>query len=507
MKQVRVRVDEFNGLLTRIEQSRIRLRWKMYLRGAGYSLTTAIGFFFVLELLNRFVWRLPLSRSETFAIAAALFCLGLIWAIIFTHYRQPSLLETAGRVERKLDLDERLSTILELKGKEKGNNESLLYQALLEDVRGFGTSIKPKELVMVTPTWGDWSVLTLLSAATCIFFLFVLSPPFVPEVTRDTEPSSAIQSENIRTIAEFISRDAEITNDPYLRALAEGFESLSERVDNLALNSESVEDELGRLLDHVDRAYGDDHTSTSNLADVMPLLREMLRVPTKTDALTIASGTDVSRGEEAVLSESADMGEEPPRSLNELLAQLETGRHTQQRESGVADPLSEPPLDSGPETNNQLPTGEASGFYGEVNPLTQATIDRERVLFEQFRVEGQRAGEAIGLADEAGSSTRAGEGSQPLFLEDGAELPPEWEAAEAEDIELPFNEDASRRIRVDAPPDEQFTDIFESDVAQGEWRRAGEVPVDAALLGLSKRDVASRYFLSLNQAKVDASNP
>jgi hypothetical protein len=97
--------------------------------------------------------------------------------------------------------------------------------------------------------------------------------------------------------------------------------------------------------------------------------------------------------------------------------------------------------------------------------------------------------------------------SQPLFDEDGNELSPEWAGA-AEEFELPFDQESSRRIRVEMAPEAQFTAVSGTPGIDGAgWRRLGESPISDDFLGVANRQIASRYFLSIHREPETEAGP
>jgi hypothetical protein len=290
----------------------------------------------------------------------------------------------------------------------------------------------------------------------------------------------------VRRAATLVAQDAEQQNDTYLRALAQALERFGSDIEHEHLSAEAVERELARLVDHLMQAYGLEERVGAGIELAAILSPEEGGLA---ENETVPSGS--LPNDDHALIETRDMGgidtAHATTDLHSILEDLVT--HLEADNEGQQQPVAS----VGEAVQVQMQTFG----YDQIDPELRARIEREREIMARLRPEVPMGGDMGGAGE--GASVEAGVGSQPLFDEDGQPLAA-WEASNGDDVDLPFDPDASRRIRVEAAPQEELTDVEAVAIGGGGWRRHDEVAVARGFVAVGSRAVASRYFMSAYEA-------
>lgn len=518
MRSSRSEFPAIGELIERLERGRAHYWRRLYLHGLLWSFVAATSTYVGLALLRYFVGALVLTSSVLFLAAVAILILGFVLTVVHAHRATPTVAGMARLADQRFGLEERLSTTLEISQQVPSERlRVILRYALLNDTKHLANCIDPRQLVDVRypQALRPFLALSVFSLITVLFLPQLSLEQVAPRGDVNNlaliEDGSRETKANIRRAAQLIAQDAEERNDPYLRAVAQGLEALGLQLESETVVPEDAERELNRLLSRLNRVYGSEPEGAmardapfmigkglagSNL-DPSGAVKgnvESQRAPEKTEL-----GANTAPGQQETVVPSGEQ-----LTLENLLERLEANIKGKLKESDI-NPLAN--VDKLPQREYMPPSSEGKSSSDEADPAIQARVEQVREYMELQAQERAAIGELIGAADEAGSSSQAGEGSQPLGTDVGGGAEFSQLEISGEDIKLPFDENARRRIKVDAPPDEQFSNILGSEVARGAWQRdSTEVLVSTESIGFAARNVASRYFLTINQADEDA-NP
>jgi hypothetical protein len=82
------------------------------------------------------------------------------------------------------------------------------------------------------------------------------------------------------------------------------------------------------------------------------------------------------------------------------------------------------------------------------------------------------------------------------------------DVASSRDFELPTEGGSRRRLPDEIVPQTRFTEVPESALPRGNWQQARQDQATSGYLGVSFREIASRYFLArIRRAEVEAESP
>lgn len=477
-------------LLKRLERSRARARSLLLLRSALWSALVACGSYLVLHLvalLWPFLWRLLPAWGWAVLIFAAALTISSVWALL----RTPGLLELARRADRDFGLQERVSTALELaRAPASAGAEGEMAAALLADAARHAPAIEPQRLVPLRfPRVGWW----LVGLASVLVALDVVGPQLFPGSPIESEVASPLNAAersaavaDLRRTADLLGGEAEERKDPYLGALAQAFDDLGQRVASGALDRAATERELGRLLDHVERAY-EGELSPFGRAASEPKSPEA-GVPTPPPGTAAqAQGSPAAR--EPSSPRSAESGtdsstERDPSSLSDLLGELGRVEASLQRAG----------------SKREANAGRITAVdYAEFGPyITPESLERLKREREEREAQQARAGQPVGAAQEAdrGPGDLAGEGVQPLAGESAVPEALGTAATRREQVRLPDSPArAGERVRLERAPDVQFSEVAKGERPSGAaWRARREAEVRREQLGPRERTLASCYF-------------
>ena len=484
--------NAIDDLIRCLEATKLRIVLGRSVRGALWVCGASVGAFSVVALIRRVLPDL-FHEVAPIVVAMATLVAGLVFCIVNTWRTAPTITRLARSMEEHYRLDERLSTVVEQTLGTRPNRLQVVHKALLRDATRKVGAIRPGDVVRLN--WAQPA--SFLATAVIVAFGLQMFIPTLPRTLDSVaDQNGMIQerrasiAEDLRRAATLVSRDAEETADKHLEAISLALERLASEVERKNIADQAIDDEVSRLAGHVAHAY-DRHGEQRQMSfdgDLEALLTHRLGSDVGGDALTRDGSTDHDE-----LTFGAAKQEAHPDHLADLGIEFQDvvmpSELPQPGKAGERDQSTSLGSEAGPVVR---------GFgYDEIDPQLQARMERERQIVARLRPETPMGGDIGGAGD--GASVEPGAGSQPLFDEDGNEIFPEWGAAAGEDLELPSDEESSRRIRVDLPPDAEFTEVAAQAVEGGGWRREATTPVGAETLGLVNRDAVGKYFLSLNE--------
>jgi hypothetical protein len=117
-----------------------------------------------------------------------------------------------------------------------------------------------------------------------------------------------------------------------------------------------------------------------------------------------------------------------------------------------------------------------------------------------------------GIADvesesDAGGPMEGVGGGATLAVAERMEIP---DVSSSRDFELPTEGGSRRRLPDEIVPRTRFTEVTEAPLPRGDWRQTTQEQLSSGYLGVSYRDVASRYFLSrirMAEAEAESAEP
>lgn len=493
-------------MVERLRRSRARFRRSLLLAGTVRSATAAMALFVGLEGYRRLALATgarPHLEADDVLLLAFAALLAFLSVAAFRAWRMtPTLLGMAQLGDARFGLQERVTTAYEtlLRGA-----ETPVQEALLADAASHSRVIEPAVLVPISAPRPVWPSVALLGAVVALLLLpqpaefapadRTASTPAEegsqPELGEKTEETGA----KVRRVAELVGRDAEARRNPYLQAVARSFDDLGRRIEAGELGQDEIDDEVGRLLQHLEQALGGDGSAasagllgSSDAGGGIPPSGEDGPAGGAGEPGSEAAGADAVGEQESSdgeRSDSRDGAQDTPADLDELLNRLQARLEPRQPEA--------PPTPRSRSGEDDA----AGGFYTDVNPDLIAEIEERQNRLAQQRAENRAGGEPVGAAEESneGPGDLAGEGAQPLG--NGTDDQPEAASERFDPLELPERRQADgRRIRIEIPADAEFTEVDAlPEAGSGGWRRSREGTSAGTLLGMIDRDVVSRYFI------------
>ena len=346
----------------------------------------------------------PLSRDVIAAgIAAGLVAAAM--AIVISWHRAPNLIDVARWLDRDADLDERLSTALEVEGTPAA--ASLVVRAAIEDANAH---VGRARIASAVPwRWPRWSVALSVGLLAGVAVVIATPRPSTAQpasVAMSVDnATAAVLLERTRTTVDRIARvladDPASAEDAYVRAVADAFNDLSERIRGGELDEQGAQRELDQLLAHLLRAVEereDDAIATlvTNYLDSGQAHDDGAR---PLDATNEASAV---QGDAPASERRTERGTAAP-SLEQMLADLE--RALAEAEQVAAD---RPP----PAVAND----DASDFFYAAD-LSQLDQRRPSGLVQ----DGEAAGTPVGAAEL--SDDRAGDAAGDGLQGEGPDAP------------------------------------------------------------------------------------
>lgn len=506
---------EMVELIDRLQRGRSRYRLNLLLGAALRSLAVALAVFTVAELFRYLLpgqaRALELDGQVSYWLAAAGLSVSLLIGLFLAWLRTPSLEQVAQLADARFALLQRMTTAYET---HRRGPLTPVEKALIRDAAARTGEVDPASMVPLSFPRPLWPVVVALGA----FLLVQVLPEraavtagadgrttnTVIDSTSDERPVDAATAGQVRRIAELVGRDAEVRRDPYLEAVARSFDDLGRRLEAGEFSRSELEQEVGRLLQHLDRALGTDESSS--LAELLASEglgrsgasgeQEANAAREPGDEFQPRGAGDPETGEPNEGTSSADGGDnEMPPELEELLNRLEASLDTS--DSGGQAPSRQA---QGPDED------QSGGFYTDVDPELMARLEERQDRLAMQRAENRAGGQPVGAAQESneGAGDLAGEGTQPLDGETQPGLDPA--ADQFEPVELPGGRLADgRRIRIEMQPETELSAMNDvPDADPTDWRRSREGRASGTLLGMMDRGVVSRYFIPPEENRKNA---
>lgn len=465
----------------------LQLRW--WLRGllravAGSLLAVCASYGLVLSGAVAGVSTANIGADARMELVALVFLLSLASWVGFAVIVAPSRIELARRLDRYEGGRERLSTAVEVGSVPK----SAVERALLRDSSACARSIVAGRAFHVPLRGASFVTLATLSVTLAMHLSFdtVVSaghetPDEVVESARDwlSDLPDDPQPGALREVAEAVSSDADARSDPHLRAVAQALEGLADSIESGEAPSDDVRGQLGRIMEHAEHVYG------SQIQDVAePLLAAARGIEGGIPPSEGANRQDEFSPDQATSSGGVGQSESAGVDTRDEDSADELGQRFATRQSDEVHPefaVPEPPgsLQEGSVEQFEIPdqylAPAGAGAEGDASLTADASV----------------GGAEGGSAD--GASERAGAGGHELRSDANAGSLA-WDPPEGDELRIDTGESGARRIRLDAAPGEDITNVSAARLAIGDWTRAGEASVTTESVGRDVRSVVSRYF-------------
>lgn len=485
-----VKADNGSTTLDRLERSRARLDRKRALRGAAWAALGAVLVFGLLRILAR-LGILPGpadSLSSSLVLALGVLLTGVAGVLGYIHRRRATLATAARMADVRFDLDERLSTALECGLGTGASSDQPVVRALLADAAARSASVDPVTLVPLAVPRPAWYALALALAFAALEM--VPAGPGLPTAAAPPSPPALAPSSAPRIVetAALLREEAVRQSDEYLWVVAEAMDKLAGELAAERIGGEEAARELSRLLDHADRAT---QTAAASAESVESSGSDPSRQPALPEPegspVPPPAGQDRARGEppaveEVEEEETTSPSDELQTALEDLRSELNNPPPSGERAETVAssDSTDAPPE---PESDSQPP-----------EPSSQDTIALDQLASMRLSQRGQGAPE-----DEL-ANPGDGAGSSPFTT--GTPETGEMPDAATMELELPSDPETGgprRRVSDQITPETRLTNVAETALREGTWRKVQEAHVSSEPLGITHREVASRYFLHLVQ--------
>jgi hypothetical protein len=481
-----VKADTGSTTLDRLETSRARLDRKRALRGSAWAALGAVLVFGLLRIAERLGIPFALADSIVSSLALSLGVLlaGVAGVLAHIHRRQATLATAARMADLRFDLDERLGTALECGLATGASSDQPVVRALLADAAARSAGVDPVALVPLRVPRPAWHALALALAFAALEM--VPGGPGLPTTSTAASPPALAPSSAPRILetAALLREEAARQSDEYLWVVAEAMEKLAGELVAERMTGEEAAGELSRLLDHADRATqtaaatAESAESTGSDPSQQPA-----RPESEGEPVPPPGGEERAQNEPSAVeaAETTSPSEELQTALQDLRSELSNPPPDRERAERLATSTDAPPE---PEVDTQAP-----------QPGSQDSIAPGQLASMRLgpRGEGARENELASPQDGAGSSPfRTG-------TPEIGEIP---NTPPTQDFELPSNPEAGgarRRVSDEITPETRLTTVAETALREGTWRKVQEAHVSSEPLGITYREVATRYFLYLAQ--------
>jgi hypothetical protein len=496
-------------LLDRLSAARRRLGLRDGLRGAAWPALAAAVVTASLKLaaLTRGVSPIALGLpGDEWRWAGGVLAVGLLVTALWWWRSRPDLLEMARRADRYFDLDERLSTAVELGSRgADGDQVSPVTAALYRDAAAHAARVDPRRLV---PIGIPRPAIALALVAIGVLALELTSPdgrpgpaPGASILATVADGDAASAAELILDIAALVREQAERESNDYLRVVATSLERLAAEVIEQGSGGQAVADELARLLAHAEAAASSLSESDADADGFSPTLasiEEFLDAQAEAVVRADASTRESSDSEASSSSERSMAGAMMARarsmleSLRAALAGDAPDSEPLAGELAAADSSSSAAADASEDEESEDPSMSAMVATGD-RPLANVDIGGGMVDVESD--------------SEAGGPMQGVGGGASLAAAERMEIP---DVSSSRDFELPTEGGSRRRLPDEIVPQTRFTEVTESPLPRGDWQQTTQENLSSGYLGVSYRDVVSRYFLSrirLAEAEAESAEP
>lgn len=402
----------------------------------------------------------------------------------------PTVLDLARSADERFELQERLSTALEVTAQGDDMTPSRLRSLLLSDAARVAPRVEPASLVQVPLGRPVLWLVVALAAALAVQLVPVrtghATTLMAPGSVRAPASAASVPTvTDVQRAAALVAQDAFVRNDPQLQALAQSLQDLGARMASGQIQSGEVASEVVKLRLQLEAAYGQAQPQVGprvspSQATTPPGSRAGL--PNAAGAASKATGP---QGTAATVRQQNQASS----SLSDLVKQLEAGAPNQTHSKAPgAGSLSR--MGSTPGQGLSAP-----GVYARQNPAQNALFKQANALLERT---GNPGGQPVGAAHQStiGPGDAAGKGTQPLAK--GVAGPTATAPAKGAKVDLPSTTIAGgQRIQLDAAPATKRTQV--TDVAPGAAAK-GAPPSETALptgpiVDPAERDAVARFFL------------
>lgn len=480
-------------LVRGLQRARIGIRDRLLLRDLCVVAAVLAGVVGIWRLTGAFlpevrIWStFPAWTGGVLGVAVVVLAVGLRMR---AGLIAPTVLDLARRADERFELQERLSTALEVTAQGDGTMPSRLRSLLLSDAARVARVVEPASLVQVPLGRPALWLVVALAAALAVQLVPVRTDraPTVVAAATGRAPAGATSVPTVTDVqraAALVAQDAFVRNDPQLQALAQSLQDLGARMASGRIQSGEVVSEVAKLRLQLEAAYGQAQPHAGqqvspNQAAGPPGSKAGLQ-----NAASAASKATGPQGPAATVQQQSQASS----SLSDLVKQLEAGapNQTHSKAPGAGS------LSRMGSTPGQGPT--APGVYARQNPAQNALFKQANALLERS---GNPGGQPVGAAHRStmGPGDAAGKGTQPLVK--GVASPSATAAATGAKVDLPSTTIAGgQRIQVDAAPIAKRTQV--TDVAPGA-AVAGAPPSETArptgpIVDPAERFAVARYFL------------
>jgi hypothetical protein len=475
-------------IVVRLRASRVRLIAGRVFQTVVWAVLIGLFVRALLDLL-RHVDVSPMADGASMYVALTVFAVVLMAGTIHVWRTSPDLLHVAAMADRQHGLQERLSTAIEVQ--ESGGARSAVAAALLADVSARAATLRSTAMVTRSrPRQGAYLGATVAAILVLHGLPLVIAPAVVPtsaERSLSAEARSKTAANLLRASA-LVRRDAERRNDLGLRSLADDLEKLQHDIELGRLDDEEMVVELQRIIGGLARAYDMRHVQSDatamtpvNLAGGGSSAMEERSEGNAPEPRLSASTPDFDDLHDSDIEQAFRIA---TTAIDDVVSMLETALSDDHQASPAVR-----------DVDSVVGIGSDVRFfdYDEVDPELQARLEESRRILASLRPDVPLGGEMGGAGD--GASVQPGAGSQPL-LGDENEGFLDWDSTSSENVELPFDEQSTRRIRIEAPPEEQVTTVDAAARSGGSWRRSEERAIPRGFIGPDRRAAVRSYFLT-----------
>ncbi|MBX7255593.1 MAG: hypothetical protein K1Y02_04450 [Candidatus Hydrogenedentes bacterium] len=222
------------------------LRFRLTVRLWLSSTSTALLIAFSLACIWMTVTKLFPMLGDSLPVGGSLTALGVLWAVVYTYVKRPSLLQAAILADERLGLQERLTSSLEL-----AEVHTPMVDAVHEDARAhLGKIILHRDFPVGMPRRFRYLTVPIL-----VFALgYVLLPEFdlLGQRAREAEAKQhelamKEHAERLRLAAQPV-KEAAAQNDEQLQELAEEVERIAEKLEGGELSQKQATAKLSNVM-------------------------------------------------------------------------------------------------------------------------------------------------------------------------------------------------------------------------------------------------------------------
>jgi hypothetical protein len=478
-------------LMDRLARSRARLILNRSVEGTAWAILAGLGAFAMLRigayLAPVWPWFESIPREAAGPFATAVLLASLVAVAVRVRTGRPDLLYMARHADRRFGLDERLATALEFgMGESRASASSPVLPHLFRDAAGCADRVNPKTLVpFTTPR----AVRYIVPVAVVVLALDV-APPVSTAAVASVTTAPAWQAGAVEELADgmvetaaLLRLEAERRENEYLKAVAAALERLALEVLERGSADDGVGEELARLVAHAEHALRTESSAPATDLAAMTtgeMSGTSFEDSGETSVAEAADGRDAEAGATSPFEARTTL-REARAGMEEIRSRLDGEPETAERLADASSASQSGDLfDADGEPSNRA--GLGSDGVDLDRPVADLQIDPQVTVEEGF-------GAGVNAQDGMGGGTLAGAPEREA-------LP---DATSSREFELPSEGGSRRQLPVEIVPATRFSEVQESPVRRGDWRQAAEEQVTSEQLGVSYREIASRYFLSLTR--------